>query len=203
MNDACQNRRCRRAAWLALMAVALVGAGCTQGPPPTLYLLDSTQDEPLPGAERGVVVGIEPIELPSYLDRPHIVTRRTTNQLRISDSNQWAEPLKAGVTRELVVNLALALDTNRVYALPQRQRTPLDFRVTIDIARFDGTASGLAVLAARWTLSSGAGDRVLVTKVSEIEVAAHGESYEDLVVAMSTALSTLSTRIAEEVRRQR
>lgn len=202
MNGVSWNRGFWGAPWLALVAAVSVGAGCAKGPPPTLYLLDSTQDEQLPGFERGVAVGVGPIELPSYLDRPYIVTRRTRNMLSISESHQWAEPLKAGVTRELVVNLALKLDTNRVYVLPQRQRKPLDFRVTIDIARFDGATSGRAVLAARWAVSSGDGNETLVTKVSEITVPVPSEGYEVLVRAMSTALSTLSGEIAEEIRRQ-
>ncbi len=202
MSEGNSNRHRPKALWLGLAVVALLGAGCAKGPPPTLYLLDSTPDEQLPGFERGVAVGVGPIELPAYLDRPHIVTRRTSNRLWFSESHQWAEPLKEGVTRELAVNLALVLDSNRIYVLPQRQKTPLDFRVTIDFARFDGTADARAVLAARWSLYDGEARRLLVTKVSEIVVPARSEGYEDLVRAMSTALSMLGGEIAEEIRRR-
>ena len=40
------------------------------------------------------------------------------------------------------MSIAEALGSNRVYLLPQRVRTPLEWRVGVDVGRFDGAHAG-------------------------------------------------------------
>ena len=184
---------------VALAAFLLSIAGCATGPPPTFYLLDWGATDQLPGVERGIAVGVGPIEIPEYLNRPQIVTRATRNKLDLSESHQWAEPLKDSVSRVIAVNLAQALDTNRVYILPRRQRTPLDYKVSIDVARFDGSVGGDAVLGVRWTLFGKDGKEMLLTKVSIITEPAESGQYDALVAAKSHTLEILSQEIATAI----
>ena len=182
-------------------AAALALVGCASTPPTTFYLLDPGEREvQAEGLEHGLALGVGPIELPKHLDRNQIVTRETENRLGLSEGAQWAEPLKEGVTRVVMINLALALDTNRVYALPQRQNRPMDMRVDVDIARFDGTLGGEVVLGARWNLSSGNGRELLHTQVSRIREPVNGLDFDAFVAAQSRALVRLSGEIAAAVR---
>jgi uncharacterized lipoprotein YmbA len=71
--------------------------------------------------------------------------------------------------------------------------------VAVDVLRFDGALSGEVVLGVRWTLLSGDGRRVLVSKVSSIEESVRQPSYESFVIAQSRAVVQLAREIADGV----
>lgn len=184
-----------------LIAVLLLG-GCASGPPPSLYILDTQAPAQLPGLEQGIVIGLGPIETPRYLDRNQIVARGDTPKLEASGQHQWAEPLKSGIGRVLMVNLGLELDSNRIYELPMRRRRNLDYKVPIDVLRFDGVLGREVVLSARWTLLSDDGKKVLLSRVSRIIEPTGGSDVEAFVAAQGRALAKLATEIADAIKEQ-
>jgi len=182
-----------------LLLAALAG-GCAKGPPPEFYVLNPTVPAAIPGFEQGVTIGIGPVTLPPHLDRNQIVTHEDATKLLLSEQNQWAEPLKEGVIRVLVISIGLTLDSNRIYALPLRQPRDMDYSVAVDVLRLEGRLGGSAVLAARWLLLSGDGRKVLSSKVSRIEEPTSGPTMNDLVQAQSRAVSALGKEIAEHIK---
>ena len=185
---------------IPLVVLAAVAAGCTKGPPPDLYLLGSAAPDGLPGFEQGVTIGVGPVVIPPHLDRNQIVTRVSPTRLGLSEQTQWAEPLKVGVTRVLLVSIGLRLDSNRIYRLPLRQRRDLDYRVAVDLLRLDSRLGEEIVLSARWTILSGDGKKVLITKVSRIQESAAGAGTEAMVEAQSRAVSRLGQEIGDLIR---
>nr|MBS0020216.1 membrane integrity-associated transporter subunit PqiC [Gammaproteobacteria bacterium] len=187
---------------LTLFLGGLLLAGCAPKPPPDFYVLNTAAPTSLPGFEQGVRVGVGPVETPPYLERNQIVRRESGTKLNLSEQSQWAEPVKAGLTRVLLVNLGLELDSNRIYALPMRQHRPLDYQIPIDVLRFDGSLGPgkEAVLGARWTVLSGDGKRVLVSKVSRIEEPVNGTDVGAFVEAQSRSLAKLSAEIASAIK---
>lgn len=192
-----------RSPFLVLLATFALATGCAKGPPPNFYVLHAHASESVVGVERGVAVGVGPVELPAHLNRSQIVTRDTDYRLELSETHQWAEPLKDSVSRVIAVNLSNMLESNRVYVIPRRQRISLDFQVSIDIARFDGQLGEAAVLGARWTLYGGDTSEPLLSKVTIITERTEDGSYNALVAANSRALQTLSLEIAEAVNARR
>ena len=190
--------------FLAAVCAALITAGCAPKPPPDFYMLSVAAPTMRPGFEQGIRVGLGPIEIQAYLNRNQIVSRDTTTKLRVSAQDVWAEPLKEGITRVLLTNLGLALDSNRIYALPMRQQRPLDYQVPIDVLRFDGTlgAGSEVVLGVRWSVVSGDGRDVLVTKVSRIEEPVGDDSMQAFVDAQSRAVEKLAAEIASTIKAQ-
>jgi uncharacterized protein len=182
-----------------VLAGLVVLSGCAAGPPPNLYVLDLPEIARLAGIERGLTVGVGPVEMPQYLDRTQIVTRATANRLETSENHQWAEPLRNSVSRVLVVTLARDLDSNRVYLVPRRIRTALDYRVEVDIGRLDGALGEAVVLGARWSIFEGESTEALRTQVSLIEEPAHGAGYADLVGAKTRAVQRLGAEIAAAI----
>ncbi len=190
---------------LAAVFMGLIAAGCApKQPPPSFYMLSVSAPTMQPGFEQGVRVGLGPVELQAYLNRNQIVSRDTTTKLRVSEQHVWAEPLKEGFTRVLLTSLGLALDSNRIYALPMRQQRPLDYRVPIDVLRFDGTlgAGNEVVLGVRWSVISGNGRDVLVTKVSRIVETIGGDDMQAFVEAQSRAVDRLAVEIASAIKAQ-
>ena len=186
-----------------LLAAVIAAAGCAKGPPPDFYILNAATGESFVGAQRGIVVGVGPIDLPAHLNRSQIVTRATDYQLTLSESHQWAEPLKDSVSRVLVMNLSNVLDTNRVYVLPRRQKTSFDFRVSIDIQRLDGRLGEEAVLRARWTLHGSDPRKPLLSQLTIVREKPKDGTYDALVAASSRALEVLSTDIADAINARR
>ena len=174
-------------------------AGCATTPPPTYFQLEEPANVQLSGIERGIAVGVGPLTLPTYLDRPHIVTRATEHRLQLSEFNRWAEPLKESMLRVIAVNLSNELETTRVFALPRRQPVvPIEYKVEINVARFDGELGGEVILVARWILL-GMEDQLISTKVSIIREQSAGSDYDALITAQNITLSTLSKEIAEAI----
>ena len=193
MND----QAVRSSIWLAAALVIL--AGCATTPPPTFYQLEEPASTQLSGLGRGTAIGVGPINIAAYLDRPHVVTRKTDHKLGLSEFNRWAEPLKDSILRVIGVNLSNMLQTTRIFRVPRRNKTiPLEFRVEIDIPRFDGSLGGDALLVARWTLYDRS-EKALLTKVSIIREPSGGEGYDNLISAQNLTLQKLSREIADSI----
>ena len=188
---------------LVIVLAAVLAAGCAKAPPPDFYLLAPQAPAQLPGFESGVAVGVGPVELPPHLDRNQIGSRETTTRLRLSEQRHWAEPLKVGFTRVLLITLGLELDSNRVYALPTRRRRDLDYQVTVDVLRFDGQLGGEVQLAARWTLLGGDGEEILSSKVAQFRVPSGGADHNAFVSAQSRAVTELGREIAAAIAARR
>ena len=191
--------RIDRIIFVILIIGTLSFAGCATTPPPTYFQLEEPANVMLSGIERGIAVGVGPLILPSYLDCPHIVTRATEHRLELSEFNRWAEPLKESMLRVIGVNLSNELKTTRVFALPRRSPVvPIEYKVEINVARFDGKLGGEVVLVARWILL-GKDDQLISTKVSIIREQSAGSDYDALITAQNRMLSTLSKEIAEAI----
>lgn len=181
---------------LILLMPPLLTTGCAKGPPPDFYMLAPQAPVNLPSFESGIAIGVGPVELPPHLDRNQIVSRITPNRLRLSEQHHWAEPLKVGFTRVLLISLGLELDSNRVYALPTRRRRDLDFQVTVDVLRFDGEISEQVELVARWNLLDSDGKKILLSRVAQINETSDGLDHEAFVAAQSRAVASLGREIA-------
>src|SRR5262245_22552445 len=67
-----------------------------------------------------LVIGVGPVSLPVYLDRPQMVIRPASDRIEINEFEQWGEPLRNGVTRVVAVNIARLLPETRVVTFPWR-----------------------------------------------------------------------------------
>ena len=202
----------RNRIWIIIVALLAV-AGCGTTKPSNFYQLDEPAANRLSGLERGIALGIGPVTLEPYLDRPQIVIRGAGHTLELSDFNRWAEPLNDSISRVIIVNLSNMLESTRVFKVPRRNKTiPLEFRVEIDIARFDGMLGGDALLVARWTLY-GRDEKAVLSKVSIIsepsvevplvEKSSVEESFEKLIAAQNRCLQKLSREIVAAINANR
>ena len=80
-------------------------------------------------------IGVGPVQMPEYLNRPQIVSRKSTIELFLDEFNKWAEPLEDNFTRVLAENLANILRTDPVVIFPSRGSIPVDYIVTLDVIR--------------------------------------------------------------------
>ena len=188
---------------LVLAAVAVLGtAACIGGgasPATQHYVLSPVVEAPSGGtasAAAPLVVGVGPVSLPAYLDRPQLVTRPAPDRLDVKEFAQWGEPLRDAVTRVVAVNLARLLPDSQVVKFPWRSTEKIRYRVILDIEQMDGPAGGDVALDARWRILDPSGREVVARVARLSEPAGTGTA----AVAMSRVLGTLSHDIARELK---
>jgi len=178
----------------------LILSGCGSSPKTNFYYLEQPVNSKLTRIEYGITIGIDTVNIAPYLDRPQIVTRVSPHKLELSEFNRWAEPLKSNISRVIAVELSNLLVSNRVFVLPRRdKKIPLDYRVSVDINRFDGQLNKDVNLSARWSLYD-KNKKLILTKISIINKSISGNTFEHLIDAENRTLQTLSHEIADAIR---
>lgn len=187
---------------VATSLAALALSGCGSSPDTRFYVLSTALEpaRPLAGTEQGIAVGVGPIALPEYLDRPQIVTRTDQNELQLAEFDKWAESLKDNVTEVLAENLALALPSRNVAAYPWKRAAQLDYQVVVKVIRFESGSGGESTLNARWSVWSGDGKSELLVRESRYVEPAGGKDYRATVAAMSRALGRFSRDVADAIK---
>ena len=192
--------------WAVIISCILwvVLSGCASSPVPRFYLLSSleaTGPETKPSAEeRCLSIGVGPISIPYYLDRPQIVTRGVSTELTLAEFDRWGEPLGDNLKRVLAKNLSILLCTKTIAFYPWRGGIPIDYRIEVEVLRFDGSLGGNVSLETWWMISSRDGKQILASKRSTLNEAVGGQDYRSLVSAESRVLATLSREIAEAIK---
>jgi hypothetical protein len=142
---------------LALCATLAVLASCASTQPSRFYLLSDLPAletaDPVASVGEGLTIGIGPITLPKYLERPQIATRANRHELRFAEFERWAEPLDANVARALADHLARLMPRHRLLVFPWPRGTPIAYQVTLEVTHFFGTVGGESVLLVDWSLS--------------------------------------------------
>ncbi len=180
-----------------LVFLPLAGCGATSQPS-KFYLLNSfsSSENGIAKAPSGLAIGIGPINIPEYVDRPQIVTRISANGLDLAEFHKWAEPLKDNIPQVLADNMSILMKTDQVASYPWRRTTPIDYQVTIDVTRLDTAPDGEAHLIARWHIFGEDTRTVLDTKKAHFTAPLQGSDYASIVSALNQTIGDLSRGIA-------
>ncbi|MHC4712865.1 MAG: PqiC family protein [Planctomycetota bacterium] len=194
----------RKYGWLAasplLALLALLLAGCGSTAPSRFYVLEPmVENGDAPSAQLATEssVGIGPVTLPEYLDRPQMVTRAGGNRLELAEFDRWAEPLTTDFTRVLADNISTLLSTERIVLFPWPASVNVDYKVRVDVKRFEADAAGTVTLDARWTVSAGKGTETIHR--SRLKQPVGEDGYGAVAAAQSKALAELSLEIARAI----
>ncbi len=185
-----------------VMAGFLIVSGCGSTPPTQFYTLSPLHNASLQatGVSRSnIAIGVGPITVPDFLDRPQIVTRTTTSQLDVNEYHRWGGSLQEDFTRVLVDNLSRLLATDHISAYPSLELLDLQYRFVLDVQQFDGRLGEGVTLSVIWTLlDERAGKPIRVQRFTHTEPVTLS-SYSALVVAHSAALAALSRELANAI----
>lgn len=189
--------------WL-LAAITCASAGCSFGrqQPTRFYTLTSlSRTEALSpvSSTRSLAIGVGPVELPQYTNRPQLVTGGQSTELYPVQFAHWAEPLRENFTRVLAENLSTLLATDRVTLYPWKGPLAMDYQIIVEVTHFLGEPGGAASLAALWSVVGKNGKEVLISKKSIFSEATSSQDYEALASTMSKLITSLSREIASTV----
>jgi uncharacterized lipoprotein YmbA len=184
---------------LFIFAIFLMLAGCASTAPTRYYnlnsLISSGTEMKAVSTDQNIAIGVGPIEIPDYLDRPHIVTRTGRNEIKIDDFNKWAGSLRNDISRVLSENLSVLLSIRRVYDYPFKSYIPLEYQIVVNITRFDGMPGGKVMLKADWTILGGKEKKVILMDAVSFSEQTEGGDYDSLIAAKSRILANLSRDI--------
>jgi len=172
-----------------------ITAGCGTTPDSVFYTLRAADPSPAASVSVSIVVG--PVTLPETVDRPQLVVSTGGNRVEIAEFHRWAEPLKSEVPRVIASHLGRQLETSRAGIFTDVSISDPDYRVLIDIQRFELRRGEDSVVEALWTVRTRAGaTRTGHTRARE-QVA--DASYEAMVAAQSRALGVVSRDIGNAI----
>ncbi len=183
---------------LIVMSVFLLLAGCASSPATRFYVLAPLSTERPIDAGQEIAVGVGPVEMPDYLDRPQIVTRSGQNELNLAEFDRWGESLKDNTAQVLAENLAVLLPSKKISTYPWKRSAQVNYQITVKITRFDHTEGGETVLDARWSILNGEGRELLSRQTRYVE-SPSGDSYPVTVAAMNRALAQFSREVANAI----
>jgi uncharacterized lipoprotein YmbA len=185
---------------LGSLVIALL-AGCGSSPA-SFYTLSAGAEPRSTASAKDTApysIAVGPVTLPELVDRPQLVVRVAANRVMLSEQHRWAEPLKSEIPRVLAENLAQLLGTKRVSAYPQNTGSGADYRVVVDVQRFESAPGESATVEALWSVHRGA-DGQARTGSSVVREATDGKGYDALAAAHARALAQMSEQIADAIR---
>ena len=182
----------------------VLSAGCAllhPGPDRSRYFTltaSSNADAGESKPRRDLAIGLGPITLPDYLDRPEVVFRVGANELHPWAFDVWAVPLADQFKSTLARDLAVLIDGCEVTTYPWYPRT-FDATVRIDVLRFDVDGDRAARLVVRWAVRDGEGSRDGPVRESTFSAPLAGNDARDAVAALSAVLGDFSREIVSAV----
>jgi uncharacterized lipoprotein YmbA len=193
MNRVLQARGMAGAVLLALLAA------CGSTPKESFYTLAGPAT-PMPAeAASPVAIFVGPVTVPEAVDRTPLVVRTGPNSVDIDDFHRWAEPLKSAIPRVIAETLMRELATPRVMASRAGAAMPVDFKVAVEIQRFESSFADGATLDALWTVTATRGGAPRTGRTTVQERTSFPDR-EGVAAAHSRALARLGRDIAAAIK---
>ncbi|GAB6909815.1 conserved hypothetical protein [Desulfosarcina cetonica] len=196
-----------RSWWMTGLAL-LTGltCGCCALSPPVNYYTLSAIAAPAIGVDdqnvaRPLMIGIQPVDLPGYINRLQMVTRSGANRVSVSGLNRWADYPDRMVQQTIVENLQRLMPHARVLNSPWPSAIKPNIILSVQFFELIGTADGQVSLGAVWNLSGGeAVDGAEPHRTVLVEPMA-GHGFDALAAAHSRVIGSLCQSIAEAVKK--
>lgn len=186
---------------ISLMASALllVNACSTRSPNSNFYLLENELNPvEKPGNLR---IGLGPVNLADYLQKPQIAIRTNTSQIIFSEFDRWASDLRGLIINSLRYDLGNQLNTDNVFEYPWRKSDQVDYAIQLDIHRFDASFDeSSAYIEAKMVLTSSQGQSI--ARAFAITESLSSNTYAAVVSAERRLLQQLAKQIAVIVQQQ-
>jgi uncharacterized protein len=182
---------------IAVVFIALVLTACGGAPKDNYYTL-TAPPAPASSAANAVSIFVGPVLVPEGVDRAPMVIHVGPNQVDVRDDQRWAEPLKHAIPRVISENLMRELGTTRVSWSRLGAGQPVDFKVAIDVQRFDSSFDAGAAIDAAWVVTPAKG--AVRSGRSTISEPSTSKDPAGVAAAHSRALERLAKEIAAGIK---
>ncbi len=185
-----------RARRIVIALLAALAAGCSTAPSRFYSLASTATADGTQSTPATVMVG--PVTIPASVDQPEFVVQVAPNRVEVDEFNRWVSPLNDSIARAVAGDLVVLLGTPDVASSGLANFTP-DYRVTIDVQRFESVQGQAATIEAVWTVRKTAGGQIRSGRTVAREPA-QGKGFDALAAAHSQALAKMSGDIATAIR---
>jgi uncharacterized protein len=141
---------------------------------------------------------VGPVTIPASVDQPEFVVQVAPNRVEVDEFNRWVAPLGDAIARAVAGDLVVLLGTPDVASAELANFTP-DYRVTIDVQRFESIQGQAATVEAVWTVRKNMGGQIRSGRTVAREPV-QGQGFDALAAAHSQALAKMSGDIAAAIR---
>ncbi len=190
-------------------AVVLLVAGAVTGcvplrrtPEPRFFALRPVAEPPASPASNAAgfgIVGVLPVSLPGFLERPQLVAWSAPGEVRVDEFLRWAEPLDASVQRVLTDDLETLFASRRVIRSPWARSTTVQCRVRAELVRFGLQPGGEVALSGRFVVLPAQSERPLQSRDVELRRDPRRADPGSAVEAMSALVADLAVEIAKAI----
>lgn len=195
---------------LACAFLCLMASGCSIGQPTkpaSFYVLtpqasmvgvaDVNTNIDAQKADIKKIIGVGPVKIPSYIDRPQMVLRSGHDvRITLDEFNRWGEPLADNIPRIVTDMVALHAGPNvSVVQYPSASNRHAHVWLTMNINRLDGAVGDSATIDTWWSIVSPEGTLLHTGRYRQ--TLAVGETYEELAQVESMLL-WMATKAAME-----
>jgi uncharacterized protein len=181
------------------LALLLAAAACGSPAPRERYFTLATPDPGgAPPASDKPSIFVGPVSVPEAVDRAQMVLTTGPNQVDVSDDDRWAELPRNAIARAIAQTLGRELGTSRVFSSRMASGTPVDYRVTIEVRRFESSLADGAAIDAVWTITSTGGPARNGHAFAHEAAASHDPA--GVAAAHGRALERIAKDIARSIR---
>ncbi|WP_025899469.1 PqiC family protein [Sneathiella glossodoripedis] len=147
-------------------------------------------------------IGIGPVSIPGYADRPQIVTAEKDGRLLVDDLHHWAEPVQENIERVLVADFASLMRSSQVFRYPTNFTPPAgSLQIEIVIGEMLKMPDGKIHLEASWTVKNLVDNRLLLRNSIKYVSSDSASNYTQYSVILSGLLGQLSIDILKTLPR--
>lgn len=191
---------------LLIIFASLIISGCGTNTPSKFYVLTAAEGDLIKNTqnvqEENLSIFIGPLSIPDYLERPQIISFKSSNEIYLDEFNRWAEPLDENIMRILRENISTMIPTNKVYIHSIFRPEETSFKIPILIEDFVMYADSTLIFKAKWGLTKNDEVNFLMTKKSFYSEKITGINYDGLAGAMSKMLGKFSNEISEAIKKE-
>lgn len=142
---------------IVIALLAALATGCSTAPSRFYSLASTATADGTQSTPATVMVG--PVTIPASVDQPEFVVQVAPNRVQVDEFNRWVSPLNDSIARAVAGDLVVLLGTPEV-ASAQLANFPPDYRVTIDVQRFESVQGQATTLEAVWTVRKTVGGQI-------------------------------------------
>jgi len=184
------------------VGLVLTAGGCvslSKSPIPRFYALHTAHVEhaaPVVSSAFSEIVGVGPVKIPEYMQRPQIVTQDSGGMMQFAEFDRWGESPDAGIARLIGDELSRRLPAATCVLYPWNSALAVKYRVTLDVVGLACDLTGTMHLVTQWSIVDQHELTTLVMKRRELDEPLGSPDYQGYVSALSAASTTLGSEIA-------
>ncbi len=187
-----------------LFAITLIFlGGCGTTAPSKFYMLSSlplsSEKLQINNDQNRISIEIDLNDIPAYLNKPQMIVRINSNEIKLEEYHRWAETVKDSFPKIIADNLISLLSSEKFLVFAQNRIVSSDYQIIFNVNQFDGTPGETVSLIAQWAIFNNKNKKIVLTQHSDINVKTEGDGFDKLAAAQSKALEILSRQISSAI----